>query len=93
MRDEFKRPLKRPKKAVNWRDLFYVNSEGKLYLPGCHKGKWKEYLTEEYLSENYQGPWPSQDSYAFIIDLSKGCALENLGWMTQNPDYRAVKDG
>jgi hypothetical protein len=90
---KFKRPLKRAKKVMKWDHLSFVNDDGALYLGGTYQGEWKRFLLEEYLSESYQGPWPVQDSYAFIIDLSKGCALENLGWMTQNPEYRTVKIG
>jgi hypothetical protein len=87
------RPLKRAKRAMKWDHLFFVNDDGALYLGGTYEGEWKRFLLEEYLSESYPGPWPVQDSYAFIIDLSKGRALENLGWMTQDPDYRTVKYG
>jgi hypothetical protein len=93
MTKEIKRPLQRPKQSVKWDELFNLNDDGALCLDGNYNGQWKQYLIADYLSESYRGPWPPHDSYAFIIDLSKGCALENLGWMTQNPDYRTVKYG
>ena len=88
---EYKRPLKRAKKVMRWDHLFFVDDEGRLYLCGTHEGEWKRFLLEEYLSESYRGPLPVQQSYAFIIDLSKPPHPINLGWMTQNPDYRTVK--
>jgi hypothetical protein len=88
-----KRPLKRAKKVMKWDHLFFVNDDGALYLGGTYEGEWKRFLLEEYLSESYRGPWPVQDSYAFIIDLAKPPWVDNIGWMTQNPDYRTVKIG
>ena len=90
---EIKRPLKRAKKSMKWDHLFFVNEDGALYLGGWYNGEWKRFLVEDYLSESYRGPWPVQDSYAFIIDLAKPCTPDNVGWMTQNPDYRTVKYG
>jgi hypothetical protein len=93
MTKEIKRPLKRPKHSVKWDQLFDLNDDGALCLNGEHNGEWKQYLIAEYLSESYRGPWPARNSYAFIIDLSKGCEPENVDWMTQNPDYRTVRYG
>jgi hypothetical protein len=90
---EIKRPLKRPKKSMKWDHLFYRDDEGALYLGGWFKGQWKRYKIADYLSESYRGPWPVQDSYAFVLDLSKPPGVDNVGWMTQNPKYRTVKYG
>lgn len=90
---DIERPLKRAKKSMKWDQLFYLNDDGALYLGRWYNGEWKRFLLEEYLSEGYHGPWPIQDSYAFIIDLSKPPGVDNVGWMTQNPAYRTVKYG
>jgi hypothetical protein len=88
-----KRPLKRAKISVRWEQLFFVDEVGSLHLGEWYTLKQKQLLPEEHLSENSRGPWPGQESYALIIDLSKGCAPENLGWMTQTSDFRTVKYG
>jgi hypothetical protein len=87
---EIKRRMIRPKMVAKWKDLFSVNDDGALYLDGNYDGQWKQYLVADYLSESYPGPWPAQDSYAFIINMSKPIHAINVAWMMQNPDYRNV---
>ena len=90
---EIKRPLKKAPFKRKWADLFYLNSEGKLYLPGWFNDECQDFLIENYLSKNYKGPWRYQEGYAYVIDLSKEPGVSNVGWMNQNPDYRTVKYG
>jgi hypothetical protein len=93
MTKEIKRRLKRPKQSMKWDHLFYLDDEGALYLGGWYEGQWKRYNIADYLSERYRGPWPVQEGYPFVIDLSKPPGVDNAGWMTQNPKYRTVKYG
>jgi hypothetical protein len=88
-----KRPLKRPKERMEWDHLFSVDEEGALYLDATSRGECRRVRLEEFLSKRYRGPWPAQDSYGYIIDLSKGSVASNVGWMTQNPAFRTVKYG
>jgi hypothetical protein len=88
-----KRPLKRAKQVMKWDHLFFVDDDGALYLGGNYEGEWRRTILVEYLSESYHGPWPIQDSYPFMLDLSKPPGVNNVGWMTQNPIYRTVKYG
>jgi hypothetical protein len=87
---EIKRQLIRSKLSVKWNEVFSLTEDGALYLDGEYDGHWKPYFIADFLSQRYHGPWPAQDSYAFIIDLSKPIWATNVAWMTQNPDYRRV---
>ena len=85
---KFRRPLKHPKQRTEWDHLFFVDEDGALYLGGTYGSEWRQVRLEDFLSESYGGPWPAQESYAYIIDLSKGSVPSNVGWMTQNPNFR-----
>jgi hypothetical protein len=87
---EIERPLKRADISVEWDKLFLVDEVGDLYPSDWNE---KETFPEGSLLEHRWGPWPGQEGYDFIIDLSKPQEAGNLGWMIQDPDYRTVKYG
>src|SRR5947208_34191 len=76
------------KTATGWENLVCKNKQDRAYIELMVDSVKRQYLVQDLVCMVYHGPRPYPHSVAHLIDSSKPCTPDNVGWLTQSPGDR-----